>query len=96
MITGGWALHRYGKSITASGFAKAYHNHNGRARETFSVDKNAHSFATMTLKKGVTVEIVVGARSTKMGIHNLLLFPCGGDSCNYTSGAWKRQLASCK
>lgn len=95
-IAGGWTLHRNGKTRSASGFTKAYHNKNGRARQAFSVDNDPHSFATMEIKAGETVDIVVGARSTKMGYHYLILFPCSGNSCDYTSPAWSSGLSKCK
>lgn len=88
--SGGWGLNRSGDpQKRAVGWTKAYHNANGRAAKAFSIDFRAHYFSTwMTLKKGDKYVVRVGGRSTRVTVHNLVLFPCTGMGCkNFDSKA---------
>lgn len=78
-------------------FHKAYHNQNGRAIEAKTVDYNGHSFSTISkLEPGVKYYITVGARSTKVTIHNIVLFPCSERQCNAFEWHWKDTVKTCK
>lgn len=79
-----------------SGFLKAYHNDNGRAKATFSKDFDPHSFSSTTpLKPGKIYACMIGGRSSKVVINGLILFPCDGDTCQAYSEHWKQFISVC-
>ncbi len=94
---GGFNLRRWAKvRRNQRGFLKVYHNKNGRALESFSVDFDPHSFSTASkLSPWRKYTITVAARSTQVTIYRILLFPCKGISCQAASPFWKRSLRSC-
>lgn len=77
-------------------YTKAYHNHFGRAKEVRSVDGSGHFFSTISeLRPGEKYVITIGARSTKVTVHNIVLFPCRRWNCNAYDKHWKRTLPTC-
>lgn len=79
-----------------TGYLKAYHNKNRRATEAFSIDHDPHSFSTAsTLTAGSSYDLVLGGRSNKVTVHNLILFPCDPEWCYFTSKEWRRNLDQC-
>ena len=94
---GGIVLKRPGhQRIPGAQFTKAYHNKNRRHTEAKSVDNFGHSFSTLAeLKPGVRYFITVGGRSTKVTVHNIVLFPCKGGQCTAFNPYWDNTLATC-
>jgi len=94
---GGLRLYRPGhEKIVGSQFTKAYHNKNGRHRQAKSVDNFGHSFSTVAeLEPGVDYYITIGARSTKLTVHNIILFPCSDGQCTEYDNHWKWMLGTC-
>lgn len=75
---------------------KVYHNKNGWASISSSIDFNAHSIATQTrLEAGKTYEFWIAGRSSKVTVHKIVLFPCIGYECQRASNTWKRYLNKC-
>lgn len=94
---GGLRLRR-GNNLAPSGdkFFKAYHNDNKRAKKSFSVDFDPHSFSTINmLKPGVEYTCTVAARSTKTAVNGIILFPCKDGTCTHTAGHWQSYLNVC-
>ncbi len=94
---GGLVLRRPGfERIPGGKYTKAYHNQNGRYREAKSVDNFGHSFSTLAkLKPGERYFITVGGRSTKVTVHNIILFPCEGGKCTAFDKYWGNTLSTC-
>lgn len=94
----GFTLRRFSKVRKGgTGYLKAYHNYNKRATAAFSVDFNPHSFSTAdVLKPGRTYKIIVGARSTKVTVHKIIMFRCDGIQCQSGSAVWRRYVNICK
>ncbi len=83
---------RYG----GADYLKAYHNKKGRSTEAFSIDNNAHSFFTKAmLPPGLKLRITIGARSTQVTLHRIVLFPCKGSQCMAHSAYWQTMAAKC-
>lgn len=80
----------------STGFLKAYHNANGRSKQVFSVDFNAHTLSvSKLLVPGVEYTVVVAARSTKTTIYGVLLFPCREANCQSGKPQWQQYLGLC-
>lgn len=98
-FTYGRGLHakRFGKTlILGRGWNKAYHNKNGRMLGAFTKDFDPHSFVTADeLVPSKRYWIIVGARSTQITIHRILLVACSGRTCDYTNKEFYRNLAQC-
>lgn len=90
-------LWRFGrKRYGGRGYLKAYHNKNGRAKQSFHVDFKAHSFATVEkLRPGRKYYITIGARSTQLTVHRILLFPCSGTRCSFHWPGYQWSLKTC-
>ena len=89
---------RKGKSsfVRGNNWIKAYHNKNGRAKASFSVDFRPHSFSTAdVLKPGRTYSLYIAGRSSKVTVHRIIMFPCNGNNCHSGSGLWQRYLREC-
>lgn len=78
-------------------YIKAYHNAAGRNANVCSVDADCHGISiTPSLVQGQQYTIIVGARSTDLLIHNILMFPCEGTECNAWSGVRNAGVNRCK
>lgn len=93
---GGFQLWRKGAMRKADGYVKAYHNANGRSIAAYSVDNEAHSFATGNpLRSGKDVLITVGARSTKVTVHRIFMWPCADKTCDSGTPEWRMMYNMC-
>lgn len=91
---GGFQIMKEGVSKRQDGWIKGYHNKNGRAAIVSTVDRNAHSISTGdVLTAGAEYEFTVSGRSSKVVLHQVLLFPCEGLGC-HRSG-WRGMQNSC-
>lgn len=78
-------------------WTKVYHNMNGRALISSSVDFSAHSMATKeVLQEGIDYEILLSGRSSKLVVHRIIMFPCVGTGCQSASNHWGNFLDECK
>ena len=77
------------------GFAKIYHNQNGRAMLSLTVDFDPYSVSTPVWKAGKTYTCVIAARSTRVTVYGISLFPCKGSSCEKESAQWKEGVKKC-
>lgn len=93
---GGFKLMRNNVSTGAkTGYIKVYHNANGRAQISSSVDHNPHSISTAKeLKEGDTYTFYISGRSSKVTIHQIVIYPCSGDTCQRGT-SWNDMLDTC-
>lgn len=78
------------------GWTKVYHNGNGRELVSSTVDFAAHSMATKELlNQGVSYEVLLSGRSSKVEVHRIIMFPCEGSGCQRASTNWRNRLAEC-
>lgn len=95
---GGLLLRREGRSLKASrGFVKAYHNAEGRAAHSVSIDSDGHSLSSKeVLVPGTAYYFALAGRSTMLTVHRAILFPCEGMGCETTSKYWQNMISRCK
>lgn len=73
---------REGVGKRVSGWIKGYHNRNGRAALTSTVDHNGHSIASGdVLQVGSEYLLEISGRSNGVTVHRVLMFPCMGEGC---------------
>lgn len=95
-IAGGFELWRDMQMTTASGFVKAFSDTAGRSIAAYSVDEAPHTFVTaVPLRSGNENIIVVGARSTRVSVHRVIMWPCEGTNCDASSAEWKKMRNTC-
>ncbi len=90
---------QHGRSSYYAGdrYIKVFHNRWGRATEAFTPrDTLKWSISTAKkLRRGLPYTISVGGRSTKVTVHRIIMFPCSGFNCVYTSSVWKAGVKAC-
>lgn len=96
---GGFRFNRHGVfrgGAASQGWVKIYHNMNKRAVVSSTVDFNPHSISTGNeLTEGITYEVDLAGRSSKVQVHRILMFPCDGQNCHGGSRTWVAALARC-
>lgn len=98
--TGGFQLMRGGvineDERKGQGWTKVYHNGNGRETVSSTVDFAPHSMATKeVLMEGVSYEVLLSGRSSKVEVHRIIMFPCEGSGCQRASTNWRNRLEDC-
>ena len=97
-IRGGWRFTRDGRTRVkkGTGWFKMYHNRRRRAIATSALSSQASAVSTArTLQAGVADNIRVSGRSTKVTLHNIVMFPCEGVTCDRRNRLYRDRLAVC-
>lgn len=84
-----------GDSVIREGWVKGYHNENGRATRTFTVDFTPHILSTgIVLQTGMAYKLGIGGRSSKVTVHKIYMFSCAENSCQ-RGDRWNEALERC-
>lgn len=84
-------------TVGRKNYLRAFHNQNGRATEASTIENNKHSISTLSeLVPGQRYFLWISARSTRVTVHNIILFKCEDLQCSWTEPYWKNKIQTCK
>lgn len=91
----GFQLLQHGaEDLYADKYIKVFHNENGRAAFSKTVNGMWYSISTgISLKKGRKYSLVVCGRSTQVTLHQVLLLPCKREDCRRAK--WRGRQERC-
>lgn len=92
---GDFTLRKGQRVKSAFGWIKGFHNRRGRLTKALSTDHDGHTISTRKmLEAGGRYRVLIGGRSSKVTVHHIIMFPCGGLNCA-EGYFWKRRIREC-